>query len=783
MNSERRPRTGRRILCQILYRMLCAAGLCLLPVVTLADCTPSNTGTAGADQILCDEDNDAAGADVSTFAGNDTLDLNGGTIGTVDAGTGDDRININGALIETNLLTGDGNDTVIMDVRDSEVGNFFSGGLDTGAGDDRIELYDGLIFDLNAGDGDDYMLLDGGFVFHTLNMGSGDDTLYFDEGIIYHFIGGDGSDYLEIDARAFDGDAILDGGDDLTADDGYIDTIRFKLDHLLDGDKLLNWENVIINGSSKLRLFNNLAVGGGTSGRQTLGLDIRFGGILEPVQTDFSIAGDVHNAGTLWLQNGEFNQLHIVPHPDGRFGNYAGRDGRLWMDTLLADDNAPSDLLTVAGNVSGRTFVRIFNLGGDGAVSAGNGIPIIRVQGRNPRDGFLLDPDYIGYDGRTAVVGGAYGYALYRGGIDGSEQDTWFLRSTMSDPFSNSGELVPRWQPGAVLYETYAQAIRRMNAPTTLRKRVGNRFWAGTSYRDRGICCYGDAVERTIDGGGLWIRMNSVYNDNAPEQSTANARWQQDFGQVQIGSDFSFDPAVYRGRLMLGVFAQYGYGSTELDSYFGQGYIDTYNWGIGGTATWYGSQGSYADVQLQFNWFDSDLYSRELWYLGTGNDAIGFNFSVEGGHSFKLCDFYSLTPQLQVAYTAEDIDDNFDPYGARLVDTNNEGGFARFGVAFEQRVSQRVNRNMYGNLLLERISLYAIANTYYYFDDQTEVQVSGTSLYQARDEWWGQLGIGFTYDQCGDRCSVYGEVDYASSLENFGDSDSIQLTFGFRMKW
>ena len=770
-------------LSRLLAHLGVGAGLIVFAMGAAADCTPANTGTEGPDQILCDEDNDAAGADVNTFGGNDTLDLNGGTIGNVDTGSGNDRVNINGALVENNLLTGDGDDTVIVDLRDSEVGNFFDGGLDTGSGNDRIEVYDGLIFGLDAGDGDDYMLLDGGFIFHTLDMGSGDDTVYFDEGIINHFDGGDGSDYLEIDAFAYEGDAILDGGDDLTADDGYIDTLRFKLDHRLDGSDLRNWEQIIINGSSKLQMINNLVVGGGSSGRQQLGLDIRFGGILEPVQTDFSIAGDVHNAGTLWLENGEFNQLHIIPHPNGRFGNYSGRDGRLWMDARLAGDNAPADLFHVAGDVSGRTSVRIFNLGGDGALTTGNGIPVIRVQGRNPRDAFSLDPHYVGFDGRPAVVGGAYGYALHRGGLDNPDDGYWYLRSTIADPFTGSGNLIARWQPGAVLYETYPQAIRRMNAPTSLRKRVGNRFWAGTSYRDRGICCYGDAVERTIDGGGLWLRVNSVYNDNTPEHSTSRARWQQDFGQVQIGSDFSFDPAVYRGRLMLGLFAQYGYGSTELNSFFGQGDIDTESFGVGTTFTWYGSQGSYADVQAQFNWFDSDLYSRELWYLGTGNDAVGFSFSVEGGHSFKLCDFYSLTPQVQLVYTAEDIDDNFDPYGTYLIDTDNEGGYARIGLAFEQRVSQRINRNMYGNLLLERISLYAIANTYYHHNDETEVNVSGTYLFQERDAWWGEIGVGFTYDQCGDRCSVYGEVDYASSLDNFGDSDSIQLTFGFRLKW
>ncbi|WP_428819068.1 autotransporter outer membrane beta-barrel domain-containing protein [Microbulbifer sp. MCCC 1A16149] len=762
-----------------------ALGLTTLPLGAIADCSPGNTGTAGPDQILCDEDNDAEGADVNSFGGNDTLDLNAGTIGNVDAGEGDDLVNVNGATVETNLLTGNGNDTVIMDVRDSEIGNYFDGGLNTGAGDDRLELYDGLIFVADMGAGDDYVLLDGGFIYQKLSLGDGDDTLYLDEGLVYHVDGGNGSDYIEIDAYAYEGDAILDGGDDLYADDGYIDTLRFKLDHLLDGGDLLNWERIIVNGSTRLRLFNDLSVGGGRNGQQPLGLDIRFGAIVEPTESQFTIFGDVNNAGTLLLANEKFNRLDISSHANGRFGNYdgRGRDARLWMDTTLAGDNAPTDFLNIEGNASGRTFVRIYNAGGDGAITTGNGIPIIHVGGDNPPRAFILDGDYRGYDRRPATVGGAYGYSLHRGGINNPDNGTWYLRSTIVDPFSDSGELIPRWQPGAVLYETYAQAIRRMNAPTTLRKRVGNRFWAGTSHRDRGVCCYGNAIERAIDGGGLWIRGNSAYSENDPERSTSYSQWQQDFGQIQLGADFSFDPAVYWGRLVLGIFAQYGYGSTELDSYFGHGDIRTDNWGIGSTFTWYGSQGSYADIQAQFNWFDSDLYSHELWHLGTGNDAIGFNFSVEGGHSFRLCDFYSITPQLQLVYTAEDIDDNFDPYGAYLEDTDNQGAFARLGVAFEQRVSQRVNRNMYGNLLLERIGLYAIANAFYYFDDKTEVDVSGSALYQARDDWWGQLGIGFTYDQCGDRCSVYGEVDYATSMDNFGDSYEASLTFGFRFKW
>ena len=762
-----------------------ALGLTLLPASVFADCTPGNIGTPEPGHILCDDDNDAEGADVSSLGGDDTLDLNGGTIGTVDSGSGRDTVNLNGSVVENNLLTGAGGDTVIINNRDTEVGNFLSGGLDTGAGNDRIEIYDGLVFNLLAGDGNDDLLLDEGYIFFTADMGPGDDTFYWDEGIVEHFIGGTGSDEVLIDAFSYEGTTILDGGDDLTADDGDIDTLRFVLDHHLDGTLLRNWERIIVNGSSKLRFSGSLDVGGGTTiDGQALGLDILFGGVVEFIPRNFTLRGDVINAGTLWLNNQRFDQLNIAAHESGRFGNYTGRDGRLWMETALGNDNSTSDLLTIAGNTAGNTFVRIYNLNGNGARTEGDGIRLIEVAGSSPASAFTLDGDYRGYDGRPATVGGAYGYTLHHGGIANPDDGNWYLRSTLPSPFNSSGELVPRWQPGAVLYESYAQAIRLMNQPDSLRSRVGGRFWAGTSYLDRGECCYANSTEKTIDGGGLWFRTRGHYYEVQPDRSTAHAEWQQDFGLVQIGSDFSVDPPVYGGRVILGVSARYGYGTTELDSFFGRGKIRTENYGVGTSLTWYGDQSSYADIQIQFNWFDSDLYSHELYYLARGNDAVAFSFSAEAGHSIKLCDDYSLTPQVQLIYNAEEIDDNFDPYDVFMKDIKNHGGSARFGLAFEQRVSQRKSfANMYGTLPIERIGVYAITNLYYYFDDETEVTISDTPLYQARDDWWGQLGIGVTYDECGDYCSFYAEADYSTSFDNPGDSYGASLTFGFRYKW
>ncbi|MFV8781397.1 autotransporter outer membrane beta-barrel domain-containing protein [Microbulbifer sp. SA54] len=760
-----------------------AAGLSPSPAVS--ECAPSNTGTAGNDTILCDEDNNAEGADVNSLAGDDTLDLNGGEIGTVDAGAGNDTVNINGALIEGDLLTGDGDDTVVMENRDSEVGSFFGGGIDTGTGNDHVHIYDGLVFDLLTGEGDDEVILEGGFIFNFLDTGAGDDYFYWDEGLINDFRGGTGSDYLEIDAYSYEGDAILDGGDDLTADDGDIDTLRFKLDHQIDGRLLRNWERIIVNGSSKLDLFGALAVGGGQDpDGEELGLDIRFGGIVEFLPRGFEIQGNVVNAGTLYLQDERFNQVTIASHDDGRFGHYIGRNGRLWLDTRLAGDNSPTDQLNILGDARGTTFVRVYNLGGSGALTTGDGIKVIDIQGDSPADAFVMDGDYWGADRQDVTVGGPYGYTLHHNGLSDPEDGNWYLRSTLLDPFDGSGNLIPRWQPGAVMYETYAQVLRNMNRPNTLRQRVGNRFWAGTSYLDRGVCCLTEATEKTIDGGGLWMRVAGEYYDFAPERSSGRAEWQQDYGQVQVGVDFSVDPSVYGGRLILGLFGQYAYADTELDTFFSHGQFDTENYGVGGTATWYGHQGTYVDLQAQVNWFDTDLLSYELYYLATGNDAVGVSLSAEAGHTIKLCDFFAVTPQVQLTYNAEEVDDIYDAYGVYMKDTENHGGAARFGVALEQRISRRKSpANMYGILLLERINIYAIANAIYYYDAETRVNVSGTYLYQARDDWWGQIGVGATYDECGDHCSFYTEVDYSTSFDNPGDSYGASVRLGFRFKW
>ncbi|SFC86052.1 outer membrane autotransporter barrel domain-containing protein [Microbulbifer thermotolerans] len=784
-----------------------------------ADCTPGNTGTPAADHILCDKDNDAEGADVESYGGDDTLDLNGGTIGWVRAGDGDDVITIGGdtglstspdpealsesddlgdegesnvdqggfefnqVLIEKGIDGGAGNDTIVMNNRHADVGSFLDGGgINGGSGDDTIELLDGLAFYVWGGEGDDHIILDGGFVFHYIDAGEGDDFIYWDEGLANEVRGGPGSDRLVIDSFAYESGPILDGGDDVYPDDGDIDTLTFILDYEQDASLLRNWERIVIWGSSKMKFSGSLNVGGGkdTEGND-LGLDILFGGLVQFIPQHFVATGNIANAGTLDLAyNGRFDTLTLAMDADGNYGDYIGKDGRLWLDVRLNGDGAPADLLKIEGDTSGRTFIRVTNRDGTGAATSGDGIQLVQVDGTSAADAFVLDGDFVTRDGRQAAIGGAYAYTLHHNGVENPEDGHWYLRSVLNQ----NGGTTPRWQPGAVMYESYPQILRSLNRPDSLRSRLGNRFWVGSSYKDVYSCDYATSVERAIDGGGPWIRTLARRGNFDPMKSTTQAHWEQDYVYVQLGVDVPFGFTVMGTQPIGSAALHYGDAENDIKSFFGDGEIDVKHYGASGFLTWYGIQGAYLDAQLLLNWFDSDITAFDLRSLQRGTEAFGYALSIEGGRSFKLRDLYALTPQVQLSYAKEEADDLNDTYGVVVTDINNNGLRARIGATFEKRVSRRVSgRNMYGDLPLERISIQVTPSVIYNFGKKTHVTVSRTRLGQQEDDWLGKLSIGATYDECGDGCSVYGEINFFTSLDNFGDSDGAEMMFGFRYKW
>ncbi|AWF82683.1 hypothetical protein BTJ40_18750 [Microbulbifer sp. A4B17] len=751
----------------------------------LAQCSPGNSGTTGADQITCDDDNDPDGADIETFAGDDTIYLNGGTVENVLAGEGNDEIKITGGVINLLVDGGAGSDTITLDERSSDVGDYLrGGGIDGGDGDDNLILLDGLSFHVWGGAGDDTITLDGGFIFNYLDAGSGDDYIYWDEGISNEVRGGSGSDTLLIDSHSFDGDVLLDGGDDLSSDDGEVDNLIFKLDYSVDGTLLNNWERIVIWGSSKMIFTGSLVVGGGfDSEGDSLGLDIRWGGQAFFDSDSFVISGDVSNNGTIDLSNNKFNTLTISKDSDGNYGQYRSDNGRLWVDAVLEDDLSQSDQLIVQGDSSGTTTISVFNRSGKGRQTVGNGIKIVSVEGDSNAQ-FTLAGDFVSKDDQQAVIGGAYAYTLHQHGVTENNDGDWYLRSTVDNSSEFPAGGMTRWQPTAVLYETLPQILRTLNIPSSLRSRLGNRYWVGTSYLDLASSEYSDAQEQAIDNRGLWIRNSGRHITLDPKESSTWANWKQTYYQVQVGFDLPIEVSVFGSQLIGSAALHYGDSNNDVSSFFGDGSIDASNYGVSAFLTWYGGDGIFIDSQLKLSWFDFEMDARSLRELKNSNEAFGYALSIEGGKSFRLQDYYSWTPHAQLIYTSEETNDLQDIYTVQATDINNNGFLLRLGTIFEKRKSQRKNsRNMYGSIPLERFSLFATPSLIYNIDQRTNLLVSGIRLSQEPDTWYGELRLGASYDECGDHCSIYSEIYYSSSLQNLGDSFAGGLELGFRYKW
>jgi hypothetical protein len=141
-----------------------------------ATCSPSDTGTAGNDTIICDVANQPAG-DVQGNDGNDTIYIDPGVTTST---------NISGD--NTGVGVGTGNDTIINDgtVAGQIMGDTLTG---TGSGNDTIinngSVSGGLEGDASDGDGSGSdVIINNGFINGTItgdmggnNDGSGNDTI------------------------------------------------------------------------------------------------------------------------------------------------------------------------------------------------------------------------------------------------------------------------------------------------------------------------------------------------------------------------------------------------------------------------------------------------------------------------------------------------------------------------------------------------------------------------------------------------------------------------------
>ncbi|MHC5307001.1 autotransporter family protein [Bartonella sp. LJL80] len=472
-------------------------------------------------------------------------------------------------------------------------------------------------------------------------------------------------------------------------------------------------------------------------------------------------------------------------------GNYVGNNGTILFNTKLGDSNSPTDFLHIAGNASGDTNVRVANRDGLGALTTGDGIKLIQIDGRRNTANFNFIGDAT-YQGRQVTYGGAYAYSLYQNGVTNPKDGDWYLRSvydgTTVDPTdptdpTNPQKPKPRpvYQAGAPLYEVYGEVLRELNSVSTLRQRVGNRVWVGTMDPQpfkKGALETQEPSD-IVDGRGFWMRVQGGTSHFNPDRSTTNADYDLDIFKAQFGLDFTVAENE-QGSFIGGVFVQYGHGKADVNSRYGDGNIKTDAYGFGGNLTWYGANDVYVDAQALVNWFDSDLHSDTANQdLVSGNDGLGYALSLEAGRKLALNHEWTMTPQAQLSWNSIDFDDFTDAFAARVSKDDGDSLLGRVGLSFDRETQWQDEKGQ-----TSRLKAFAIGNLYYEFlDDATNVNLAGVRLSHRNDQFQGGIGGGASYNWANDAYSLYSEVDARSSFNDFGDSYAISGTVGFKAKF
>ncbi|CAG2139034.1 outer membrane autotransporter protein [Cupriavidus plantarum] len=516
-------------------------------------------------------------------------------------------------------------------------------------------------------------------------------------------------------------------------------------------------------GLGTLSLTGNSA--GFTGNTEVLAGTLRVDGVLGG-PTNVSLSGRLTGTGVVGTTT---NRGVIAPGGAAPFGtltvagNYASSGGSLEVRTQLGDDSSPTDRLVIKGDTSGQTPIKIINVGGVGAQTQ-KGIQVVQVNGASAGAFTLANGDYV-IAGQPAIVAGAYGYVLRKGQTDGN----WYLSSSLRDavaapPAEPPGDSPPvagddggrLYQPGAPVYEAYANTLQSLSQVPTLRQRVGNRQY--------------DTADVRADG--IWARVEGARRRLEPSTSTTGVQQSINSWKAQFGVDRILSGDERASRLVGGLTAQYGTANTHLQSVFGGGNIDTTALGLGPTLTWYSADGAYLDVQGYATWFDSDLNSSLAGRLAKGQNAHSYSVSVEAGKSVPVSAGLAVVPQVQFSYVAASFNAIHDRFGAEIDSDRDKSILGRIGVAldYKQKWTSAAGKT-------QQASFYGVLNVKHEFLDGTQVRISGVPVGSRLGSTWGGAGIGWNY-AWSERYAVYGEV---GADTDFSGSYAASGTAGFRM--
>ncbi len=338
--------------------------------------------------------------------------------------------------------------------------------------------------------------------------------------------------------------------------------------------------------------------------------------------------------------------------------NYVGLGGIIGLNTYLGADGSPSDRLVIdGGTASGNSLLRIANAGGAGALTTGNGILVV-----DTINGGTTVPGTFALAARVAA--GPYDYTLFRSSVDASNDQAWYLRSTIDcrlspgdpicpPPGPGPGPTPPNFRPETSLYAAVPSMalLYGRTLLDTLHERVGDEENLRNQQRLNGVAA------------GAWGRVIGQHGNNEGDPLGvfgSGPKFDYNIGAFQGGQDLLRREGADGSRDHAGLYAAVGLLTgdvTHFDHTFaGSNSLNAYS--IGGYWTHFGATGWYLDAILQGTRYNVRSASTSLPALTT--NGWGFASSLEGGYPFHLGGGFIIEPQAQIVYQNVGLDDSSD---------------------------------------------------------------------------------------------------------------------------
>ncbi|NMZ94267.1 autotransporter outer membrane beta-barrel domain-containing protein [Pseudomonas panacis] len=690
----------------------------------------------------------SAGTITGAFEDGDVALMTGGSIGRVDMKLDNNVFDMRGGTIVVNLVTGFGNDTILV----SGI-SYIGGNISTSGGVDIITITGGTVNgQILASVGNDvFSWIGGGRINSAVLMGGDNDTAL-----------------LQALTEAIVAPTpVVDGGlgvDTLTLDNSQVSTpTRYQ-----------NWETVNLDNGSQLTLGGTLTLGDTGTGTGTLNIHgsstlLVITGVISPFT-----AGQLTTLNNLGLIDMTIASSSATDTLTVN-GNYSGTGGQLALQSVLGADGSPSDKLIInQGTLSGTTAINVTNLGGAGAATLQDGIQVVQALNGATSSGSVFTL------GRP-VSAGAFDYYLFKGGVTAGTAENYYLRSTIPVvppgpviivplptpvpgepplPPNPGTEPIPIYRPEVPIYAALFPAAQQLvqGMLGTFHQRMGDQsqqLHTGPFTSGWGRT-YGNSTRQSFTGTVSPSLDSSVTGFQVGTDLYAST---YDNGLTQR-SGFFVGHSTLKGNIK-------GFNGGWQDKDAGKTTLRGDSLGVYWTLI--GANQAYLDLVLMGTRFDGNNESDR----GVKMDTRGHNVtaSAEVGWPFAGMGNWVVEPQAQLIV------------GKTRLDKQNDG-ISNVSYDADTNVTSRLGVRLRGDYQVRSMPLqpYVRANVWHTSAGQNTVTFNGvTAIDTEQKSTTLDLGAGATL-KVATGISLYGEVGYNRNLDS-NTFNGRQGTVGLRMEF